>query len=135
MPWPYNVPRVIMHSLYHLIVYVPLTHADAVRRAMAAAGAGRIGNYDSCSFSCSGTGRFRPLPGAHPAIGTIGEVAEVGEERIEVVVRAEDLTGVLQAIVKAHPYEEPAIHVLPMEDFRDWLRCEKALTDPPHHAS
>jgi hypothetical protein len=108
--------------LYHLIVYAPLEAAQRVRDAMAGAGAGRIGDYDSCSFSTRGTGRFRPLSGAHPAIGSTGTLEAVEEERIEAVVAEERLRGVLQAIVEVHPYEEPAIHVLPMEDYKNILR-------------
>jgi hypothetical protein len=105
-------------SLYHLVIYVPLTHADAVRKAIADAGAGQIGNYDSCSFSARGIGRFRPLKGAKPHLGSQGVVEEVAEERIEVVVEESKLTGVLHAAKEAHPYEEPAIHVWKMEDYR-----------------
>ncbi|MDO8468350.1 MAG: hypothetical protein Q7S29_01165 [Candidatus Peribacter sp.] len=108
--------------LHHLIVYVPVAAAQSVRDAMAASGAGRIGNYDSCSFSSTGTGRFRPLKGASPAIGSIGTLEEVEEERIEAVVNEEDLKKVLEAIVKVHPYEEPAIHVLPMQDYKDIMK-------------
>ena len=106
-------------TLYHLIVYVPLEAAERVRKAMADAGAGKIGNYDSCSFSTKGTGRFRPNDKAHPAIGSANTLEEVAEERIEVVVPESVLKAVLRAIVKAHPYEEPAIHVLPMMDYHD----------------
>lgn len=107
--------------MYHLIIYCPVTAADSVRQAMAGAGAGRIGNYDSCSFSNSGTGRFRPTDGASPSIGSIGELEEVEEERIEAVVEDANLHGVLRAVVDAHPYEEPAIHVIPMEDYHTFL--------------
>ena len=101
-------------SFFHLIVYVPLSHADAVRTALAEAGAGKIGAYDHCSFSMRGTGRFRPLAGAKPSIGTVGKIEEVEEERIEVVVLSENLPKVIRAVRKIHPYEEPAIHILPM---------------------
>ena len=108
--------------LYHLIVYVPLSHADAVRKVLAESGAGIIGNYDSCSFSARGTGRFRPLEGAHPAIGSTGVIEEVEEERIEVVVSAgATLPEVLRRVKAVHPYEGPAIHILPMVDDRDLL--------------
>ncbi len=89
---------------------------------MATAGAGRIGNYDSCSFSARGTGRFRPLKGAHPAIGKEDTLEEVEEECIEVVVEEANLKNVLLAILKAHPYEEPAIHVLSMHDYKEFIR-------------
>jgi hypothetical protein len=102
-------------SLYHLVIYVPVTHADAVRKALAESGAGNIGNYDSCSFSSRGIGRFRPLKGSDPHIGSEGQIAEVEEERIEVVVEEKKLSNVLRSAKDAHPYEEPAIHFWKME--------------------
>ncbi len=68
-----------------LVVFVPAADADAVRRALAEAGAGRIGDYDSASFTSPGEGRFRPLDGATPAIGSVGELEVVDEVRVEVV--------------------------------------------------
>ena len=68
-----------------LVVFVPVADADAVRRALAEAGAGRIGRYDSASFTSPGEGRFRPLDGATPAIGSVGELEVVDEARVEVV--------------------------------------------------
>ncbi len=109
-------------TLYHIIVYVPMTHADAVRKALANAGAGRIGLYDSCSFSSHGVGRFRPLKGANPAVGTEGELETVDEERIEAVIPEDaDPKKVLMAVRAVHPYEEPAIHLLPMADDKKFL--------------
>ena len=105
-----------MSSLYHIIIYCPENCADAIRSAAANAGAGKIGNYDSCSFSSKGIGRFRPLEGSDPAIGTIEEIEEVAEERIEVVASEETIKNIITAITKVHPYEEPAIHVLPMAE-------------------
>ncbi len=107
-------------SLYHLLIYVPLSHADAVRKALAESGAGNIGNYDSCSFSAKGIGRFRPLKGANPHIGLEGRIEEVEEERIEVVVEEDKLSNVIGAIKKVHPYEEPAMHLWKMEDCKNW---------------
>lgn len=108
-------------DFYHVIVYTPVKNAGEIRQAAAKAGAGKIGNYDSCSFSATGTGRFRPLEGANPAIGTTGTPEEVQEERIEFLVKKEDMKNVLQAITKVHPYEEPATHVLPLLDYKQWL--------------
>ncbi len=107
--------------LAHVILYVPRTHAERVRRALAEAGAGKLGNYDSCSFSCSGIGRFRPNEHAHPFLGTLHELAHVEEERIEVVVSRANLPNVLRAAKAVHPYEEPAIHILPMLDAAQFL--------------
>ena len=100
---------------YKIVVYVPKTHADAVRDALGDAGAGRIGNYSHCTFSVKGTGRFRPEAGADPAIGAVGRLEAVSEERIETVCREEHLEAALRAIKAAHPYEEPAVDVYPIE--------------------
>ncbi len=99
-----------------IVVTVPVTHADVVREAMGRAGAGRLGNYSFCSFSSRGEGRFRPERGAHPAIGTVGTLEKVDEERIEVICDRAILKDVVAAIRKAHPYEEPALDVYPIED-------------------
>ncbi len=109
-------------KLYHVIIYVPVSHADDIRKALEKSGAGSIGNYSGCSFSTRGIGRFRPLKNAHPAIGNIGNMEEVEEERIEVVVTKETLHEALKAVKTVHPYEEPAIHVLPMKDYKDILK-------------
>lgn len=95
-------------QLMKLAVFVPISHVDEVRFALAKAGAGKIGDYDSCSFSSTGEGRFRPLDGANPYIGSIGEIEVVEEEKIEVVFPTSIKSRVLKAMLKAHPYEEPA---------------------------
>lgn len=115
-------------KIYHLVVYVPVTDAEQVRAALAEAGAGRIGNYDACSFSVRGTGRFRPNANAKPYIGSPGGVEEVEEERIEVVVTEDVLTNVLWAVKRVHPYEEPAVHLWPMLDYKDFLGGSSGLT-------
>ena len=99
-----------------LVVFVPHDHAAAVRDAMVAAGAGAIGDYDSCSFTASGEGRFRPLDGANPAIGQVGEVEVVQEARVESVVPRAKRAAVVAAMRAAHPYEEPAFDVLELAD-------------------
>ncbi|MFB9314011.1 Nif3-like dinuclear metal center hexameric protein [Nocardioides plantarum] len=95
-----------------LTVYVPLDAAAVVRAALAEAGAGAIGDYDFASFSSRGQGRFRPLEGADPTIGTVGEIAEVDETRIEVVLPRDRRRAVVAALRAAHPYEEPAYDVV-----------------------
>jgi hypothetical protein len=99
-----------------IVVYVPESHADAVRDAMGKAGAGRIGKYSFCSFSVRGIGRFRPEAGANPAIGRIGELASVAEERIEVVCDRDIARDVVAAAKAAHPYEEVALDVYRLEE-------------------
>ena len=88
-----------------------------MRSALASSGAGAIGESDSCSFSCIGVGRFRPLAGAAPFIGSVGLLEEVPEERIETEVAQDRLRAVLLAVRAAHPYEQPAIHVTPLLDW------------------
>ena len=101
---------------FKIVVYVDVSHADAIRTALAGAGAGHIGNYDSCSFSVRGVGQFRGLKGSHPTIGEPGKFEEVEEERIETVCEKKALKGVLEAVRAVHPYEEPAIDVIPLWD-------------------
>ncbi len=104
-----------MATMYKLVVYAPLTHAEDIRTALAEAGAGKIGNYSACTFSVQGVGRFKPEEGANPHIGSLGKLEEVAEERIETVCEASVLKEVLAAVRSAHPYEEPAIDVYPIE--------------------
>ena len=96
---------------FKLVVFAPITHADAVREAMGQAGAGKIGNYTHCSFSSRGTGRFLPGEGANPTIGEVGKPEEVEEERIEVLCDEESIDAVISAMKAAHPYEEVAYDV------------------------
>jgi hypothetical protein len=100
-----------------IVVFVPESHADAVRKVMAEAGAGKIGNYTSCSFSSKGVGRFLPQEGANPAIGEVGKPTEANEERIEMVCPREVLTNVIAAIRRIHPYEEVAFDIYQLESY------------------
>ena len=97
------------------VVFVPTSHADAVRQALGESGAGRIGNYDFCSFSVKGTGRFRGNAESNPTFGKAGRHEAVEEERIEVVVPREILQDVIMVVKKAHPYEEVAFDIYPIE--------------------
>ena len=97
-----------------IVVYVPETHADAVRDALGTAGAGFVGDYKYTSFSTKGIGRFIPLATAHPAIGEVGKLEEVVEERIETVCYKKDLNTIIEAVKQVHPYEEVAIDVYPL---------------------
>ncbi|MFA6422157.1 MAG: YqfO family protein [Candidatus Buchananbacteria bacterium] len=99
-----------------IVVFVPESHADLVRDAMGKAGAGKIGNYAFCSFSSKGVGRFLPQEGAHPAIGKVGKLEFVAEERIEVVCSRDILNDVISAMKKVHPYEEVAFDIYPLEE-------------------
>lgn len=99
-----------------LVVFTPLSHADAVRQALGEAGAGKIGDYDFCSFSSRGTGRFRASKNATPAIGETEKHEAVEEERIEVNVPRVILKEVIESVKAAHPYEEVPFYVYPLED-------------------
>jgi hypothetical protein len=96
--------------------FVPLDHLHATRDAVFAAGGGRIGDYARCSFWTIGTGSFLGGVGTRPAIGEPGREEHVTEARVETVVRVERLSRVLAALRRAHPYEEPAVDVLPLLD-------------------
>ncbi|OBH77142.1 Nif3-like dinuclear metal center hexameric protein [Mycobacterium mantenii] len=93
------------------VVYVPGENAEAVRAAVFAAGAGHIGDYSHCSWSVSGIGQFLPHQGAAPAVGSVGNVERVAEDRFEVVAPARIRAAVLAAMRAAHPYEEPAFDI------------------------
>lgn len=99
-----------------LTTYVPLDHAERVRTALADAGAGAVGEYDSCSFSTPGEGRFRPLAGANPTIGEVGRAEVVPEERVEVVLPRARRAAVVSALLATHPYETPAHDVVELAD-------------------
>ena len=103
-------------SFVKVVVTVPVTHANTLRKAIGEAGGGKIGDYKHCSFSSTGTGRFLPQAGAQPAVGKIGELEEVPEERIEITIERSVLEEVAKAIRNNHPYEEIALDVYPLED-------------------
>ncbi len=95
-----------------LTFYVPLSHKEEVKNALFAVGAGKIGNYDSCSFEVIGNGQFRALPGANPSIGNIGILEIVSEARVEMVLNDHILYRVLETLKAVHPYETPAYDVV-----------------------
>lgn len=97
-----------------IVVFVPSTHGDLIRKTLSEAGCGHIGNYDYCSFTTKGIGRFRGLKGTKPYIGKRGEIEQVEEERIETICRRGQIEEVMRKIKKIHPYEEPALDVYPL---------------------
>jgi hypothetical protein len=113
-----------------LVVYVPRAQTEALLAALFAAGAGRVGDYEDCAFVAPGEGRFRPVRGAQPAIGRVGELERVAEDRVEVVLPRRLRSVVVDALRTAHPYEEPAFHVLatvPVDPPVDPLDAEEPL--------
>ncbi|WP_159883873.1 Nif3-like dinuclear metal center hexameric protein [Paenibacillus puerhi] len=95
-------------KLKKLVVFVPAEHADKVRSAMFDAGAGSIGDYSHCSFNIEGVGTFLPGEGTNPHIGRQGRLEQAQEIRIETIVPQSAERRVVQAMLKAHPYEEVA---------------------------
>jgi dinuclear metal center YbgI/SA1388 family protein len=98
-----------------VVTFVPATHVDAVAAAMAASGAGVIGNYEKCSFRVAGSGTYQGTSASNPAIGRRGVLEEVPEIRLEMVVQQWDVDRVVRAMIDAHPYEEVAFDVFASE--------------------
>lgn len=96
--------------------YVSQDGVDAVLAALAQAGAGHLEGslYDSCSSATEVTGHWRPLEGAEPHIGSIGELSSEPEIKIEATIAVEDIEQTVAAVRAAHPYEEPVIYVIPL---------------------
>jgi len=103
--------------MYKLAFFVPPSHVEQVKSALFAAGAGRIGAYDSCSWQVLGQGQFRPLDGSQPFIGQTGEIEQVQEWKVELVVADELIQQVVAALKSSHPYETPAYEVWKLADF------------------
>lgn len=99
-----------------LVVFVPISHADIIRKVLGEAGAGKIGNYDFCSFSSRGVGRFKGNEKTNPAIAKAGKYESVEEERIEVIVPRKILEKVIDEVKAVHPYEEVALDIYPIEN-------------------
>jgi dinuclear metal center YbgI/SA1388 family protein len=99
-----------------LVVFVPLESVEAVREALAGSGAGWIGGYRDCAFMMQGTGTFRPLEGTNPYLGRTGELSRVEETRLETIIPARMAGSAVQAMLAAHPYEEVAYDLYPLEN-------------------
>lgn len=105
--------------LYKLSVFVPQKHAETLKNALFAAGAGNIGEYSHCSFTTEGTGSFMPKEGSQPFVGTQDSVHLEPETKVEVIVPKPNKNKVEQALIKAHPYEEVAF---------DWYALENTFS-------
>lgn len=103
-------------KLFKLIVYIPKGHEDKIFKALVDAGAGHIGNYSSCSFRTEGKGTFLPEQGTHPFIGEPGKLEEVEEVKLGTIVPQSILNKTVKALIKAHPYEEPAYDIMPIDN-------------------
>jgi len=103
-------------KLKKVVVFVPHDQVDKVRNAMFKAGAGNIGAYDSCSFNLEGKGTFRGSEGSDPYVGRAGELHQEPEIRVETIVPSPLVRKVVRAMEKAHPYEEVAYDIYPLEN-------------------
>ena len=103
-------------TLYKLAVYVPKTHELVLREALGEAGAGYIGNYSHCTFNTQGIGTFKPDENTNPFIGTVGQIEEVEEVKIETIVPQSILQKTIDKMLKAHPYEEVAYDIYKLEN-------------------
>ncbi|AOY77522.1 Nif3-like dinuclear metal center hexameric protein [Clostridium formicaceticum] len=103
-------------KLYKIAVFVPEGYEEKVAQGLATAGAGHIGNYSHCSFRSEGTGTFKPLAGTNPFIGKQGELEKVSEIKIETIVPQSHLAEAINNIIQAHPYEEVAYDVYPLNN-------------------
>lgn len=103
-------------KLKKLVCFCPQEHSDNVRQAMFKAGAGHIGDYDNCSYNLEGSGSFRALDNAVPFVGQKGKIHFEEETRIETIVPDYILNTVIKSMISAHPYEEVAYDIYPLEN-------------------
>jgi len=103
--------------VYKLAFFVPASHVEVVKAAVFAAGGGRIGGYEHCAWQTLGQGQFLPMAGSQPFLGQAGEVEQVEEWKVELVVADELIQQVVTALKHSHPYETPAYEVWPLADF------------------
>lgn len=106
----FNVNRV------KIIVTIPIENLEEVRNAICEAGAGIIGNYTHCSMSTKCIGTFKPNDEAKPYIGENNKLEFVEEEKLEVVCNVDNVKKVISKLREVHPYEEPAIDIIPLLD-------------------
>ena len=117
-----------------LALFVPATHIEPVQKALFDAGAGKIGNYDCCSYNTVGTGTFRAAEGANPWVGKIGEIHNEPETKIEVIFPVEKKTSILKALTDSHPYEEPAFDIITLENESKYTGSGVVGTIDPQNA-
>ena len=111
--------------MHILVVYIPESHVEKVKEALFSAKAGQYGKYDRCCWQALGLGQFRPLEGSRPFTGRPGVLKSVKEYRLEMIVKDQHIPEVLRALFKAHPYEEPAYHLIPVKTFENFKKKTK----------
>ena len=114
-------------QFFKLVVFVPHSHSDTVREALSQAGAGVVGNYDSCTFGLKGEGTFRGGQGTRPFLGQPGVLERAEEIRLETILPSGVVRPVVEAMIKAHPYEEVAYDLYPVEQAAGPIGLVKGL--------
>lgn len=94
--------------MYQLSFYVPVSHMEELKNALFKKGAGRLGDYEMCSWEVLGQGQYKPLKGSNPYIGESNKLEIVSEYKVEMVCEADCLKAVLEELIQKHPYETPA---------------------------
>lgn len=105
--------------MYKIIFFVPPESLEGVKQAVFEASAGRQGNYQQCCWQTLGTGQFRPMVGANPAIGAVGELEQLSEWRVEMICADSHIRAAVDALLSAHPYEEVAYDLIKLVDPAD----------------
>jgi len=125
-------PDTVERKAVKLVVFVPEGHEGKVIEAISSGGGGIIGNYSHCTFRSKGTGTFKPLARATPFIGQKGNLEEVQEYRLESIVPCSRIHQVVREMLEAHPYEETAYDIIPLEetDSSQGLGCIGTLESP-----
>src|SRR3990167_3292566 len=104
-----------MTFMFKICFYVPQAHAEEVKNAMFAQGAGKIGDYGHCAWQVLGEGQFLPLSGSDPFIGKQNQLEKIQEYKVEMVCDDPFIRKVIAALKQTHPYEEPAYQVWRIE--------------------
>ena len=104
------------NTLTKLVTFAPKLHAYRIREAIFKAGGGHIGNYDECSFNSEGNGTFKAEKSANPFVGEHGKLHTENEMRIEVIIPTHLKDNIINELIKAHPYEEPAYDLIPLQN-------------------
>jgi dinuclear metal center YbgI/SA1388 family protein len=120
--------------LRKIVIFCPTPHAEQVKQAVFAAGAGHIGSYDECSFNNEGIGTFRPLKNARPYVGELEKQHREPETKIEVIYETYKEQNILTALLETHPYEEPAYDIITLENKHQQIGSGRIgeLIEPEH---
>ena len=113
--------------MYKLVFYVPESHLEHVKQAIFAVGGGLYEGYDQCCWQVAGTGQFRPLAGSNPFLGEIAQVNTVDEFKVEMICSDEIIVNATEALIKTHPYEQPAYQIIAFLSLHDLVSPSVSL--------